>query len=79
MFLFFSFIPNRLRQLHAGMKIKYVKDDKNFTFCYAEKNRYQSGKTSVVLVHGFTSSKDQWIAMFKVICISVLEINQVIR
>uniref|UniRef100_A0A2C9KHV8 acylglycerol lipase n=1 Tax=Biomphalaria glabrata TaxID=6526 RepID=A0A2C9KHV8_BIOGL len=68
----FYFLPHKLirlsfliRQYHAGMKINYVGDEE-MIFCYGERNRPQANKPSIVFVHGFSSSKDQWISCFKV-------------
>ncbi|XP_055862182.1 monoacylglycerol lipase ABHD6-like [Biomphalaria glabrata] len=67
----FYFLPHKLirlsfliRQYHAGMKINYVGDEE-MIFCYGERNRPQANKPSIVFVHGFSSSKDQWISCFK--------------
>ncbi|KAK0058859.1 monoacylglycerol lipase ABHD6, partial [Biomphalaria pfeifferi] len=53
-----------IRQYHAGMKINYVGDEE-MIFCYGERHRPQANKPSIVFVHGFSSSKDQWISCFK--------------
>nr|KAI8753856.1 monoacylglycerol lipase ABHD6-like [Biomphalaria glabrata] len=55
---------SRIRQYYAGMKINYVGDEE-MIFCYGERNRPQANKPSIVFVHGFSSSKDQWISCFK--------------
>uniref|UniRef100_A0A0B7ABT1 acylglycerol lipase n=1 Tax=Arion vulgaris TaxID=1028688 RepID=A0A0B7ABT1_9EUPU len=69
-FIIFTFFPHYLirlgfifRQYQAGMKIKFVGDE-NFVFCYGEKNSARLDKTSIVFIHGFSSSKDQWVANF---------------
>ncbi|KAH9512570.1 Alpha beta hydrolase [Bulinus truncatus] len=53
----------RLRQYYAGMKTKFIGDEE-MIFCYGERNSPQPGKPSLVFVHGFSSSKDQWISCF---------------
>ncbi|CAL1548087.1 unnamed protein product [Lymnaea stagnalis] len=54
----------RIRQHRAGMYIKYIGNEE-FIFCYAERNAPQPNRTSLVFVHGFSSSKDQWIPCFR--------------
>ncbi|XP_059147198.1 monoacylglycerol lipase ABHD6-like [Physella acuta] len=70
-FLLFYIYPHHIvsygfmfRRYLAGMKIKFVKHSGG-TLCYAEKNVPQPDKLSIVFVHGFSSSKDQWIPCFK--------------
>ncbi|BFZ04333.1 hypothetical protein BsWGS_07372 [Bradybaena similaris] len=71
-FILFNFFPHslirlsfRIRQYLAGMKIKYVGDE-NFVFCYGESRATpRPDQTTIVFVHGFSSSKDQWITSFK--------------
>merc|ERR1719394_2145847 len=46
------------------MKVKYIQDQ-DFLFCYGEKNKPHPDKTSVVFIHGFSASKDQWLTCFK--------------
>ncbi|CAG5136198.1 unnamed protein product [Candidula unifasciata] len=71
-FILFNFSPHslirlsfRIRQYLAGMKIKYVGDE-NIVFCYGENDvAPRPDQPSIVFVHGFSSSKDQWITCFK--------------
>ncbi|XP_046575272.1 monoacylglycerol lipase ABHD6-like [Haliotis rubra] len=48
----------------SGMQVKFVGDD-SFMFCYGERGTRWKDKSSILLIHGFTASKDQWLALFK--------------
>ncbi|GFO06718.1 monoacylglycerol lipase abhd6-like [Plakobranchus ocellatus] len=53
----------RYQAYKSGMTIKFVGNEEK-VFCYGEKNKQQPNKASIVFLHGFTSSKDQWISCF---------------
>ncbi len=38
------------------------------TYCYAERGSQRSDHLSMVLVHGFSTSKDMWVPLLKVSC-----------
>ncbi|XP_071082954.1 monoacylglycerol lipase ABHD6-like [Haliotis cracherodii] len=48
----------------SGMRVKFVGDDR-FMFCYGERGIRRKDKSSILLIHGFTASKDQWLSLFK--------------
>ncbi|RUS82289.1 hypothetical protein EGW08_009967 [Elysia chlorotica] len=68
LFYFFPHILVRLfmryQAYKSGVEIKFV-GDQNYVFCYGEKNEPQPNKTSIIFLHGFTSSKDQWVPIIK--------------
>ena len=47
------------------MQVKFVGDEE-YVFCYGERGQRSEDRTSILFVHGFTSSKDQWNTAFKV-------------
>ncbi|XP_041350447.1 monoacylglycerol lipase ABHD6-like isoform X2 [Gigantopelta aegis] len=54
----------RLYQYLSHMEIKYIGED-GFIYCYAERGRPTPGKSSILFIHGFTASKDQFMQFFK--------------
>ncbi|KAK3775501.1 hypothetical protein RRG08_027255 [Elysia crispata] len=68
LFYFFPHILVRLfmryQAYKSGVEIKFVGNQDN-VFCYGEKNAPRPNKTSIVFLHGFTSSKDQWVPIIK--------------
>ena len=47
------------------MQVKFIGDG-DYVFCYGERGQRSPHRSSILLVHGFTSSKDQWNTAFKV-------------
>ncbi|GFR71286.1 monoacylglycerol lipase ABHD6-like [Elysia marginata] len=54
----------RYQAYKSGVEIKFI-GDQDHVFCYGEKNKPHPNKTSIVFLHGFTSSKDQWVPIIK--------------
>ncbi|KAK6174814.1 hypothetical protein SNE40_013389 [Patella caerulea] len=54
----------RLDAKRSGMNVKYIKN-KDFTYCYAERGVKQKDKLTILAVHGFTGSKEQYLQFFK--------------
>jgi len=54
-----------LGMYRAGLKIHYV-DVKGKTFCYAERGTPSSNIASIIFIHGFTASKDNWLSVVDV-------------
>ncbi|XP_076447486.1 monoacylglycerol lipase ABHD6-like isoform X2 [Babylonia areolata] len=48
----------------CGMQVKFI-GDKDYVFCYGERGQKSSERSSILFVHGFTASKDQWNMAFK--------------
>lgn len=48
----------------CGMQVKFI-GDADSIFCYAEKGKKRPDKSSILFIHGYTASKDQWISSFK--------------
>ncbi|KAL8566158.1 hypothetical protein ACOMHN_041313 [Nucella lapillus] len=53
-----------LWRLRCGMQVKFIGDE-NYVFCYGERGQKSKERSSILLIHGFTSSKDQWNSAFK--------------
>lgn len=49
----------------AGLRLRYVRAGK-YRYCYGERGRPSHNKTSLVLVHGFSASKDMWVPIVQV-------------
>ena len=47
------------------MQVKFIGDE-DYVFCYGERGQKSPDRSSILLIHGFTSSKDQWNSAFKV-------------
>ena len=47
------------------MRVKYTQG-KTYKYCYAEKNHASPGKLTVLMVHGFSGSKDNWVSVVDV-------------
>ena len=45
----------------------------DYIWCYAEKNERNPERLSLLLVHGFSASKDMWIQLIKVRAWDMLE------
>lgn len=54
----------RYQAYRSGVEIKFV-GNQDRVFCYGEKNRPQANKASFLFLHGFTSSKDQWVPIMR--------------
>ncbi|KAL8614798.1 hypothetical protein ACOMHN_065578 [Nucella lapillus] len=54
----------RLQRLRCGMQVKNVRDE-NYNFCYGERGQRSTERSSILFIHGFTSSKDLWTIAFK--------------
>ncbi|KAH0630297.1 hypothetical protein JD844_013203 [Phrynosoma platyrhinos] len=61
----------------TGMKIKYVKS-KDYTFCYSCRGT-PGLQPSMLLLHGFSASKDMWLDVIKVCFHSFLLIQAALR
>ena len=61
----FSFFFCRVYRKRVGMEVKFVGDESH-VFCYGERGQKSESRPSILFVHGFTASKDQWLGAFKV-------------
>jgi len=52
----------RYQLFRQDLKIKYLKTGKR-TFCYAQRSVGKTNRPTLLLLHGFTASKDMWIWM----------------
>ena len=50
----------------SGLRPSYVRAGK-YTYCYAERGTRSPDKSTILLVHGFSASKDQWVPIVQVI------------
>lgn len=49
----------------SGLRPHYVKAGK-YVYCYGERGAPRDDRSSLLLVHGFSSSKDQWVQIVQV-------------
>ena len=47
------------------MKVKFIGDEDS-VFCYGERGQKSKDRPSILFIHGYTGSKDQWLTGFKV-------------
>ena len=50
----------------AGMTVRYV-DGRKFRYCYAERGVPSSSAPTMIFVHGFSASLDNWLPVIKVL------------
>ncbi len=43
----------------SGLRLRYVTAGR-YRYCYAERGTLRSDKTTILFIHGFSSSKDMW-------------------
>lgn len=54
----------RFSMYKNGGRVKFVRrDDRHY--CYAERGHQQKDRSTLVLVHGFSASKDQWLGILQ--------------
>lgn len=58
-------IFSRVTVLWSGMKIKYVNVNGRNVF-YGERGQKQKGKSSMILLHGFSADKSMWAPLVRV-------------
>lgn len=56
---------SRVTVLWSGMKIKYVNVNGR-NVCYGERGQKQKGKSSMILLHGFSADKSMWAPLVRV-------------
>ncbi|KAK7101528.1 monoacylglycerol lipase ABHD6-like [Littorina saxatilis] len=54
----------RVWRRRSGMQVKFIGDGE-YVFCYGERGQKSKDRSSILCIHGFSSSKDQWNTAFK--------------
>lgn len=68
-----KYVFYRFSAFQAGLKKRFLSldNDKNITFCYYEKGSRVPGQSSMIFIHGFSSSKEAWCSLIEVSLISI--------
>ncbi|ESO99543.1 hypothetical protein LOTGIDRAFT_231126 [Lottia gigantea] len=58
------FLLLKLQTKRCGMSVKFVGDE-NYMYCYGERGSKNPKKTSILMIHGFSASKDMFLGLYK--------------